>query len=450
MDRQLSQTDTGGVVKAVAAASPAAAAGVRPGDRLITLGGQQLRDIIDYQFFLEPGEQELILERKGERLEAVLAWQGDEDPGIVFAEPLFERVHLCRNKCPFCFVNQMPRGLRKSFYVKDDDFRLSFLYGNFVTLNNLSAGDFERIAGQRLSPLHVSVHATDPAVRGRLMGCDEAMAAAGLDALRRLGEAGIETHIQIVLCPGVNDGAVLEQTIEALAEDYPRVASVGVVPVAVGEGASGSQRIGGGGRVQLRPAGRQDCLDVIETVTALQNRFRKQHRGGFVYAADEFYLRAGLPLPGESDYDDFPQYENGIGIAASFLAEGEAAIRDLLPEGGGSGRVFLLAGTLAAAVVGAVCDRLNGIGSQCVATGQPRFRPLVAGNSLFGPHVTVTGLLSGKDILDTARKAGVGPGDLLLVPPACVAAGAGERFIDDLPVTEIERELGCDVRVPGG
>lgn len=452
MDNHRLQADSGGVIKAVAAASAAAGAGLRPGDRIMSLGGQRLRDIIDYQFILEPGEQELILEREGERLEAVLSWQGDEDPGIIFTEPLFERVHLCRNKCPFCFVNQMPRGLRKSFYVKDDDFRLSFLYGNFVTLNNLATADFDRIAGQRLSPLHVSVHATDPAVRGRLMGCDEAMAAAGLEALRRLGEAGIETHIQIVLCPGLNDGAVLRQTIEDLAEGYPRVASVGVVPVAVGEGVSDSQRIGGGGLVQLRPVKRQDCLDAVELVAAFQNRFRRQRRGGLVYAADEFYLRAGLPLPGESDYDDFPQYENGIGIAASFLAGGEAVIRGLLElEGGeGAGRVFLLTGTLAAGVVGAVCDRLNGLGSSYAVTGQPRFQPLVALNTLFGPHVTVTGLLSGKDILAAAREAGAGAGDLLLVPPACVAAGAGERFIDDLTVAEVERGLGCGVGVADG
>lgn len=422
------------------AGSPAARAGIAAGDLVVSLGGKPLRDTIDYRFFLAPGEQDVEVKREGRRFVVRLSLDGSESPGIEFADAVFDRVRVCRNKCPFCFVNQMPRGLRQPFYVKDDDFRLSFLYGNFVTLNNLEPGDINRIAEQRLSPLHVSVHATDPGVRARLMGCSVEMAAEGLENLRRLGEAGIESHVQVVLCPGINDGAALERTVSELAEKYRGVASVGVVPVALGS--NHARKIAGEG---FGPVAASDCESLVEAVVAWQEDFRARHGSGFIYAADEFYLMAGLPLPPEAGYDGFPQYENGIGIAASFLAEGEGVVREALPAAVPAGRVFLLTGTLAAGVVDEVCCRLSGVTGRCTPAATARFRPLVAANSLFGPHVTVTGLLGGRDIASAATASGLASGDLLLIPPACTAAGSGKRFIDGMDLVQLSKTLACDV-----
>lgn len=438
----------GGRVGRVEAGSPAAAAGIAPGDLITALDGRALRDTIDYRFYLEVGGGQLEVERGGRRFSVRVSCDGG-DPGIEFESDIFDRVRVCGNKCPFCFVNQLPRGLRKPFYVKDDDFRLSFLYGNFVTLNNLEPGDLDRIIGQRLSPLHVSVHATDPAVRARLMGCDLDMAATGLKNLRLLGEAGIKTHVQVVLCPGVNDGPVLGQIVAELEGEYTDVASVGVVPVALGSGYA--QKVS---RAGLRPVTAADCMALAPVVTAWQKDFRERHGEGFVYAADEFYLMVGLDLPPVESYDDFPQYGNGIGIAASFLAEGEEEIGRLLGEegkdgGGHRGRIFLLTGTLAAGVVDEVCCRLSGVTGHSAPAETARFRPLVAENRLFGPHVTVTGLLGGGDIVDAAREAGLTSGDLLLIPPACTAAGSGERFIDGMTLSELSGALDCNITKSG-
>ncbi len=447
----------GAFIDAVAPGSPAARAGVRPGDRALRLNGHPLRDVLDYQFYLEAGPQALDLERNGSLLTLSLELDMDDDPGMVFARALFDKVHTCRNRCRFCFVDQLPPGLRRPLYLKDDDYRLSFLHGNFITLNGLAEADRERIAEQRLSPLYVSVHATDPVVRAGLMGCSKAAAAAGLDCLRRLGEAGIELHAQVVLCPGVNDGGVLEATLADLVA-YPGIASVGIVPVALaadggaagngegsgaGPGAAATGSVPGAGNNQaagrpLEPVTRKDCHAVVESVDAWQERCRRDRGTGFVYAADEFYLRARLPLPARGDYDGFPQYENGIGIAASFVDDLLGLAESLYLEGLPPGRVFLLSGELAAPLVEFACKKLT------LNTGG-RFEPLVAANRLFGGHVTVTGLLGGRDILAAAGSAGLSRGDLLLLPSCCLES-SGVRFLDDVTLAELSGALPGEVR----
>lgn len=437
----------GGLVSSVTPDSPAEAAGIEAGDRIISLDSHELHDVIDYQFYLEPGKQEVAVERGGKPLTLEMDCGEGVDPGIYFAGTVFGPIHTCSNKCLFCFIEQVPGGLRPPLYVKDDDFRLSFLHGNFITLNNLRQAELERIAEQRLSPLYVSVHATDPEVRARLMGCRPKTAARGLDNLRRLGEAGIETHAQIVLCPGINDGPVLERTIRELAEDYPEVTSAGIVPVAFSEEFLAGNPVPG-----LRTMTAEDCIAVTDIIAAWQERLRSSCGFGFAYAADEFYLRAGRPLPPSEYYDDFAQYENGIGIARSFIEEGEDLIGQLLagrsatPSGAaGSGgsttpsHIFLLTGTLAADLVAEVCARLSdSLGLQV--------QPLVAENRLFGPHVTVTSLLSGSDLLQAAAKAGISRADLLLIPASSLDS-AGERFLDDLTLEELEEALECDIEV---
>lgn len=439
----------GGFVTAVQAGSPAAIAGVEPGDVIISLDGHLLDDVIDYQFYYEPRIQVIELERAGEILDLDLDNCEGGDPGIFFSNVVFDRVRTCSNRCLFCFIEQVPMGLRPPLYLKDDDYRLSFLNGNFITLGNLRESDLTRIIEQRLSPLYISVHATDPEVRGLLMGCSSDLAQRGLDNLKRLGEGGIESHIQIVLCPGINDGAVLEQTINDLDKDYAGIASIGVVPVALE-----AEYLREHPKTALRPVSIEDCLAVVDAIDDWQMRFRQERGTGFVYAADEFLLRSGRPLPPSEYYDDFAQYENGVGICRSFDEESEGLIADILAghdfdgldsiaNGSGgdtssrSGRVFLLTGTLAADFMAAACDRL----SQAL---DREILPLTAGNQLFGSHVTVTGLLGGRDIATAAKTAGLGRGDLLLIPPGAMES-SGERFLDDLTLEELNELLPCEV-----
>ncbi|MHB8860038.1 MAG: DUF512 domain-containing protein [Thermoleophilia bacterium] len=424
----------GGVVDSVEVGSPAGDAGILAGDIIVSLNGQPLHDVIDYQFYLESGLQRFEVERDGKRLEIEADCGDVADPGILFKSVIFDRVRTCSNRCVFCFIDQVPAGLRQPLYLKDDDFRLSFLHGNFITLNNLSREDMERIIAQRLSPLHVSVHSTDAEVRGRLMGCGAGTAARGLDNLRRLGEAGIELHAQVVFCPGLNDGKVLERTAAELSEIYRGIKSVGVVPVALGE-SHFAQKVSAG----VRPVTVADCRDAIGAIAAMQQQFRLKEGKGFVYAADEFFLKSGSELPPVEYYDDFSQYENGIGIARSFLEEAEAAIGDRLAEAAAAGRVFLLTGVLAAELVASACDRFGrSLGRE--------FLPLVAENELFGFHVTVTGLLGGRDVIRAASGCGLRRTDLLLIPSLSLDS-AGERFLDDISLEELHEALDCGIEV---
>jgi len=419
----------GGLVESVIPGSPAAAAGIEAGDIITSLDGHILHDVIDYQFFLEPRAQLLEFRRGGQRSRTELNNSGD-DPGIFFSSVVFDRVRTCSNECVFCFVDQVPADRRAPLYLKDDDFRLSFLHGNFITLNNLRQADLDRVNSQRLSPLHVSVHAIDPGVRARLMGCRLSAAEQGLANLKQLGQDGIETHIQIVLCPGINDGAVLEATVSGLAQDYAGVVSVGIVPVALGE-LYLSENPG----VGLRQVTVADAATVIDAVDNWQKRFRLERGTGFVYLADEFFLKIGRPLPPPQYYDDFFQYENGIGIAVSFVAAAEEMVGKLADSG--PGRIFLLTGTLAARLVLDVALELSHSLNRDI-------RPLVAENILFGPHVTVAGLLGGRDIIAAASTAGLNRNDLLLIPAAALDSAA-ERFLDDMTIEELQEAL--DARI---
>ncbi|MHB1412842.1 MAG: DUF512 domain-containing protein [Thermoleophilia bacterium] len=426
-------------VTSVAAGSAAAAAGLLPGDIIVSLAGRPLLDVLDYQFGLDSGTQELEVERAGERLLLRLETDESTDPGIRFETALFDGIRRCSNRCLFCFIDQLPRGLRQTLYLKDDDYRLSFLHGNFITLNNLGAGDLARIGEQRLSPLHVSVHATSPVIRAHMMGCSRYAAASGLEAMKALGRAGIELHAQIVLCRGVNDGAVLKRTVAELAHEFPGMASVGIVPAALAEGFVRGAGTGHGRGGLMRPLTPEGLTKVVESVAEWQRRFRDERGRGFVYAADEFYLKAGLPLPALPDYDELPQYENGIGIAASFIEDLPQLGESLYSAGLPAGRVFLLSGELAAPLIEFACGKLTR------ATGGS-FWPLVAANRLFGPHVTVTGLLGGADIAAAVRAAGLAEQDLLLLPAACLES-SGERFLDDMGLDELRSALACAVRV---
>lgn len=425
----------GGLIESAVADSPAADAGIVAGDVVLSLNGHFLHDVIDYQFYLGSGFQEMEIYRDHTRLVKVMDCDEGDDPGIKFTSTIFDRVRTCRCACIFCFVDQLPRGLRKTLYLKDDDYRLAFLYGNFITMNNLEEKDMLRIEEQRLGPLYVSVHSTDPQVRAAVMGCSPDKAAAGLKNLTRLGEAGIVLHAQVVLCPGMNDGAALEATVSEIADKYQGIKSVGIVPVALDAGFLEKRKTPG-----LRAANVDDSRKIVNLVTEKQKENREPRGNGFIYAADEFYIKAAMPLPPVDEYDDFPQYENGIGIAAGFLEDAKELIARLVGDIDADTRVFLLSGILAADMIKDACLNLSLLMGRTIES-------LVCENRVFGPHVTVTGLLGGHDVIEAVRAAGLTRGDMLIITPSCLDGGAEPRFLDDITLTELDEVLDCGIMV---
>lgn len=404
------------LIAAVAPDSPAARAGVEAGDRLLSIGGAPVRDYVDYKFLCAEERVALeILKPDGARRTVVVEKDPDQDLGLDFLTDLFDGIRRCCNRCIFCFYDQLPRGLRPTLYVRDDDYRLSFLHGNFITLTNLSERDFERIIEQRLSPLYVSVHATDPTLRRRLLGNPEAPDV--LEQLRRLAAARIEIHAQIVLCPGRNDGPALERTIADLASLYPALASVAIVPVGLTRHRAGLPHLRA-----VDPAAARETLD---RVRAWQDEFRARLGSRFVFASDEIYALAGEQFPAAEEYEGFPQRDNGVGLARLFLEE--LARADFQKAAGII--VTLVTGMAARALMEKMAARMNeqGIRAQVVAVP----------NRLLGESITVAGLLTGEDV--AAALAGRDLGDVIAVPASALRDG---EFLDSLTVKELSRRLG--------
>lgn len=415
-------TSGGGRVVAVSPGA-AASAGLRVGDVVRAVDGAPLRDVIDWMWLTDEPEFDLEIVRETTPHVLRVKRTSGEPLGVEFASPLFDPIRECDNACVFCFVSQLPPGLRPSLSVRDDDFRLSFLSGNFVTLTNLTGDDVDRIIDQHLSPLHVSVHAVDPAVRQRLV-CPTVEDHA-LETLDTLCAAGIDAHVQIVLVPGVNDAEVLEESLAYLAE-RDGILSVGCVPM----GFTGHQR---------RFSGSYDAsaaTDVLARVGAWQDRMRAERGIGWAYAADEFFLLAGKALPSGAEYDDFPQYENGIGMVSAFVEEfaaevGAAAVETAVP----AGPITAVTGTLFAPVLRESLDR-------CSLT---HVRVLAVPNRLFGGNVSVTGLLGGEDILAAVRDDGA-RGTYLL--PDVVVNSDG-LLLDDVPAASLSERSGSDIHIVG-
>ena len=404
----------GGVVASV---DPGGAVRVlKPGDVVTAVDGVPLRDVIDWQWLTAEPEFTVSYVRAYEARETRVRRSGGRPTGVGFTEALFTPVRQCENACTFCFISGLPAGLRSALYVRDDDYRLSFLSGNFVTLTNVGEPDVARICEQHLSPLRVSVHAVDPAVREGLL-CPTADDAA-LEVLDRLLGCGIQVHVQIVLVPGVNDGAVLDETLGYLSA-RPGVLSVGIVPM----GYTAHQRRWD------HSFGADAAARVITQVSAWQTAALGALGVRWVYLADEFYLTADVDLPPVEAYDDFPQYENGIGIAAAFRSELDAAPDDA------PFAATVVTGELAAPFLGEELRR----------QGWDGVRVLAAPNRLFGGNVSVAGLLSGRDI--AAAIAEDGARGTYLVPD--VVVNSDGLLLDDVPAEELGRLAGADVRVIG-
>jgi putative radical SAM enzyme (TIGR03279 family) len=450
-----------GVVAAVAEGSIAERKGVRPGDQMVSINGHVLRDVIDYRFYGAEEELEIIVERDGQRWVFHVERSYDEDLGIEFTAPTFDGIRRCNSQCAFCFIAGMPKGMRPSLYVRDDDYRYSFLFGNFVTLTNLTEGDWQRLAEQRLSPLYVSVHATDLALRRRILGNPAAPDAMG--QLQRLGELGIQLHTQIVLMPGLNEGPALAQTVADLATLHPTVQSIAIVPV-------GLTRYH---RCDLRPYRPDEAGPILDQISAWQRKYRSQHGLNLVYASDEWYLLADHEVPSAQAYDGFPQLENGVGLTRVFLDEWEetrfrvwdstlnlslppdhspaASGVDCGPRRAKSSdgikvrKIALVCGTLIAPVleeIAAEFGQLTGLTVEVI--------PVV--NGFFGPTVTVSGLLTGQDVMAALQQRTLEGrddlGDVVFLPRTMLDA-AGEVTLDDMTPLEIGARLGMRVEIAG-
>lgn len=430
----------GGRIAAVVPGGLGAELGLEPGDRVLAIDGEPVRDWVDYRFRVA-GEAVEIRVRKagGEEWLLEVEKDYDDDLGLRFEDDLFDGLKRCHNACLFCFLDQMPRGLRPSLYLPDDDYRLSFLHGNFITLTNLREEDLRRIEAQRLSPLYVSVHATSPEVRRRLML--NRRAARVMEDLGRLAAAGIALHCQLVLCPGINDGAELDRSIGDLAGLGEAVRSIAAVPVGLTRHREGL--------APLRPFTAAEAGAVIAQVQGWQARLRDRVGRGTVYASDEFYVLAGREVPPAGDYDGFPQLENGVGLLRVFLDEFREALS--ARRGGGAGaagprwdpaprRVTVVTGRSAAPAL----ERLAREGGFA-----RRARVFPVDNDFFGRTVTVAGLLTGGDIiahLTAARDRGEDLGEAILLPRV-VAREADGRLLDDRTPEEIARAVGLPVRL---
>ncbi len=413
------------VVASVAQHSIAAELELEPGDMLLAVNGVPVSDYIGYRFAVAEEDVTLTIMRGEERWEIEIEKEADEDIGLSFTSDVFDGVTSCCNNCVFCFEDQLPAAARQSLRIRDDDFRLSFLHGNFLSLTNLTESDWQRIAIEHLSPLFVSIHATDTTVRRQMLQNDTAPDIR--EQLRRLGELGIEVHGQIVLCPGWNDGAVLAQTLSELAELLSPVATVGIVPV---------------GLTDFRPQGPEvrqvtpdDAAAVLATVAAQQQQNLAQLGTRQVFAADEFYLLTGTQLPTAEEYEEFPQLENGIGLARQFLDDIPAALQLLKKRQ--THRATLVTGTLATPIVGQLVAKLQARGVAITL--------VTAQNHFFGAGVSVAGLLTAGDV--RAALAGVDIGEALLLPAAMLNDDG--VTLDDVTVAEITNEYGVPVYFTG-
>ncbi len=408
--------------------SPAAVAGIEIGDRLLQIQGVLPRDLIEYRFLVAEEELLTLDIARGEQKKRFRLYKDpDEDPGLAFDTALFDGLIQCNNGCAFCFIDQQPEGLRPTLYLKDDDYRLSFLYGSYLTLTNLPPQEWDRIRKLRLSPLFVSVHATEPELRSKML--KNPRGGLLLEQLAWFREHRLEINAQVVLCPGINDGVHLDRTLLDLAAFYPTVASVAVVPV---------------GLTQYRPS--EDELQivtpalaetVIRQVTAHQKTFRRDLDTTFSWLADEWYLLTGSDLPSQRHYEDYPQLGNGVGSLRLFLSEFNKAAKKLPPALPQPLHLIWIVGQAVGKIFEPIAHRLNQVHNLHI--------DLVALKSDFwGERITVTGLLTGSDLLRGLHGRALGDGILL---PELMLKNGDQEFLDSLTVAQLQAQLGVPIYV---
>ena len=410
--------------------SRAAKAGIIAGDTLISINEREINDVLDYRFHLVNRTIVLKLLRNGEELSKQIVKSEYDDIGLDFETPLMDKKHSCENKCVFCFIDQLPKGLRKSLYFKDDDSRLSFLHGNYITLTNLSEKDIDRIIEMHISPVNVSVHTTNPELRVKMMR--NKRAGEVLSYLDKLASAGISICAQIVLCKGINDGKELNRSIRDLEKLFPALKSVSIVPAGL---TRFREKL-----YQLEPFTKEECREVISTINAFGDECLKKYGTRLFYFSDEFYLTAEEKLPNDTYYEEYSQIENGVGMLTSLNTE----INFELEYAEEYMQSYTPPRTVSVATGYAAYEHISNISKKLEETFKG-LRVLVypIKNNFFGENITVAGLLTATDIIDQLK--GCELGDELLFP-ACALRADGDLFLDNLAPEDLERELGVKVR----
>ncbi|MBM6748697.1 DUF512 domain-containing protein [Megamonas rupellensis] len=409
----------GGIISAIHQGSLAEELELVPGDKIISINEQELTDIIDLSFALADEEIEMLIEHENGEQE-IIAFEKDidEELGAEFESAVFGKIRQCANNCYFCFVDQVAPNMRDSLYIKDDDYRLSFLYGNFVTMTNMGPRDLERIHRLHLSPLYISVHTTNPKLRGEMLRTKRGELI--MEQLAKLNEADVEYHTQVVLCPGLNDGAELDRTIQDIISMQPYAKTLGIVPVGLTKFRENCY--------PLKTFDAQGAKKVIEQVRHWQEKMRKQIGKNFIYLSDEFYLLAGEPLPKAEEYDGFPQLDNGIGLTRNFIEQWKETeinpnnYQKLL-------NLDIICGKSAGKVIKNLVDELN--------IDNLNANVLALENEFFGHEVTVTGLLTGQDIIKNLKQNKANRDGIII--PSCALREGEDIFLDDYTLEDIKK-----------
>ena len=396
-------------------------AGIQPGDKLMSVNGHKFHDILEYRYLVSEYEVELEILKTDGNTEIITIENDYEELGIEFKQGLIDTAQSCKNKCIFCFIDQLPKGMRETVYFKDDDTRLSFLQGNYVTLTNLSDEEIDRMIAMRISPINISVHTTNPQLRVQML--KNPNAAKMYDIMKKFAENEIYMNCQIVVCPGYNDKAELDRTIKDIAALHPYVLSCSAVPVGLTRYRKGL--------CELKPFDRASSYETVKQIESYQKTFRKKFGTNLIYASDEFYINAGLPLPEASEYDGFPQIENGVGLISSMREEFDSAI-ELLPKMHLSRNVALATGEIAYDFIKSLADKLI---SHCKGL-QIKVYPVK--NEFFGGGVNVSGLVTASDIIRTLD--GEPRYDALFIPD-CMLRDGEDIFLDDITLDELEKRL---------
>ncbi|MBQ9375875.1 MAG: DUF512 domain-containing protein [Ruminococcus sp.] len=404
--------------------SPAHRARIKSNDVLISVNGHEISDVLDYMFYAAEDNVELVIERKGKLITKTINKSEYDDLGLEFASFLMDDKRSCSNKCIFCFIDQMPPGMRETLYFKDDDARLSFLQGNYVTLTNLNDNDIKRIIDMRLN-INVSVHTTNPELRCKMM--NNRFAGEKLKYLKMIADSGLMLNCQIVCCPGVNDGDELKRTLNDLSDLMPNVQSVAVVPVGITKYRDGLY--------PLVPFDKKNAGDVIDIITTVQDKCLEEYGRRMVFPADEFYIIAGRELPQTEFYEDYPQYENGVGLLRSLSDELDDALKEIT-ENVEKRTVTLITGTAAYSFHLKLADRIM------ERFPNVKINVVKITNNFFGDTITVAGLITARDMIDQLK--GRDLGDELIIPKVMLKADE-PVFLDDLTVQDVENELGVRV-----
>ena len=414
------------LIKSIIKGSIAEEMEIEPGDYLLSINGEEIKDILDYKFQIFDEFITIVIEKaNGEEWELEIEKEENEDLGLVFEEELIDKPRNCANKCIFCFMDQLPPNVRETLVFKDDDFRLSFITGNYVTLTNSGYKDLERIVKYHLSPINISVHSTDTEVRKMMLNNKNADKI--LEYIKYLTDNGIDINAQIVLCPGINDGKILDKTIEDLYKFYPRLLCIAIVPVGLTKYREGLY--------PLTTFDKETASKVIDQVEAWQKRLKKETTSNIVYVADEFYIKAQRDIPEYERYENFPQLEDGIGLMAYFTREFDEYLATM--ESKTLNKVVSIAtGKSAYRFIREKSDKLeakfNGL----------KINVYPIENTFFGPEITVTGLITGNELIEQLRDKEIG--EYLIIDGKMLKSDE-DIFLDDVPLESVKEKLGINI-----